>query len=104
MTDLNRNNILHVRNSSVEEVYNTVPRKGFEQYQRNQAYGVKGMKPLIPKMYIRSHELLLPFYTFFNDDDKGFEIVGDFRLSKRFYVATELGYRDYTRQEDFFNF
>jgi hypothetical protein len=49
-------------------------------------------------------DVVLPFYTFFSDDNKGFEIVGDFRLSKRFYLASELGYRDYTRQEDFFNF
>jgi hypothetical protein len=49
-------------------------------------------------------DVVLPFYTLFSDDNKGFEIVGDFRLSKRFFLASELGYRDYTRQEDFFNF
>lgn len=49
-------------------------------------------------------DVVLPIYTLLGDDNKGFEIVGDFRLSKRFYLASELGYRDYTRQEDFFNF
>lgn len=49
-------------------------------------------------------DVVRPVYSFFSDDSKGFEIVGDYRVAKRFYVATELGYRDQTRQEDFFNF
>ena len=44
------------------------------------------------------------FHSIFSEDMKGFEIVGDYRVHKRFYVATELGYRDHTRQEDFFDF
>jgi hypothetical protein len=38
----------------------TVPPKGFVKQQKNHAHGVKGTKPLIPKIYVRSHELLLP--------------------------------------------
>lgn len=49
-------------------------------------------------------DVVLPFYTFFTDDNKGFEIVGDFRFTDRFYLASELGYRDYTDQEDFYRF
>jgi len=49
-------------------------------------------------------DVFLPIYSFFQDEKKGFEIVGDYRITKRFYLATELGYRDQTRQEDFFNF
>lgn len=49
-------------------------------------------------------DVVLPFYTFFTDDDKGFEIVGDFRFTDRFYLASELGYRDHTAQEDFYRF
>ena len=49
-------------------------------------------------------DVVLPFYTIFSDDNKGFEIVGDFRLTDRFYLASELGYRDHTDQEDFYNF
>lgn len=49
-------------------------------------------------------DIVRPIYSFFSEDMKGFEIVGDYRIAKRFYVATELGYRDQTRQEDFFNF
>lgn len=49
-------------------------------------------------------DVVLPFYTFFTDDNKGFEIVGDFRLTNRVYVASELGYRDHISQEDFYNF
>ena len=37
----------------------TVPPKGFVKQQKNHAHGVKGKKPLIPKIYVRSHELLL---------------------------------------------
>jgi hypothetical protein len=33
----------------------------------------------------------------------GFEIVGDYRVSKRFYVAAELGYEEQTSQEDYTN-
>ena len=33
----------------------------------------------------------------------GFEIVGDYRISKRFYVAAELGYEEQTSQEDYTN-
>lgn len=42
----------------------------------------------------------------FLDDDysNGFEIVGDYRISKRFYIAAELGTEENTEDEDFFNF
>lgn len=33
----------------------------------------------------------------------GFEIVGDYRISKRFYVAAELGYEEETNNEDYTN-
>ena len=49
-------------------------------------------------------DVVRPFYSLFSDDKKGFEIVGDYRIANRLYIATELGYRDQTRQEDFFNF
>jgi hypothetical protein len=49
-------------------------------------------------------DIVRPIYSFFDENDKGFELVGDYRLTKRFYLAAELGYRDHTRQEDFYNF
>lgn len=49
-------------------------------------------------------DIVRPVYSLFSEDTKGFEIVGDYRVAKRMYLATELGYRDQTRQEDFFNF
>jgi hypothetical protein len=49
-------------------------------------------------------DIVLPFYTLFSDDKKGFELVGDFRLTNRIYLASELGYRDYTEQADYYNF
>ena len=49
-------------------------------------------------------DVVLPVMSFFDDNNKGFEIVADYRFHKRFYLATEFGYREHTRQEDFFNF
>ncbi len=49
-------------------------------------------------------DVVRPIYSLFSEDTKGFEIVGDYRVAKRLYLATELGYRDQTTQEDFFNF
>jgi hypothetical protein len=49
-------------------------------------------------------DVVRPIYSFFDENDKGFELVGDYRLTRRFYLAAELGYRDHTRQEDFYNF
>lgn len=49
-------------------------------------------------------DVVRPIYSLFSDDMKGFEIVGDYRVSKRFYLATELGYRDQTDQEDYFTY
>lgn len=49
-------------------------------------------------------DVVLPFYTALSDETKGFEIVSDFRVSKRFYAATELGYRDYSGEEDFYKY
>ena len=49
-------------------------------------------------------DIVRPIYSFFDENDKGFELVGDYRLTSRFYVAAELGYRDHTREEDFYEF
>lgn len=35
------------------------------------------------------------------DYNSGFEIVGDYRLTKRLFAAVEIGYEDETTQEDF---
>ena len=45
-----------------------------------------------------------PIISLFNDDFKGFELVGDFRMSKNLYIATELGFYDRTTEEDYINF
>lgn len=49
-------------------------------------------------------DVVLPVYTAISDETKGFEIVGDFRVYKRFYAAAELGYRDYSDEEDFYKY
>jgi hypothetical protein len=48
--------------------------------------------------------LYTPINTFFNDERKGLELVGDYRISKRFFLAAELGYLENTDHEDFFDF
>ncbi len=35
--------------------------------------------------------------------NSGFEVVGDYRISKSFFIATEIGYEDETTQEDYTN-
>ncbi|KAF2516297.1 hypothetical protein E0W68_12245 [Flavobacterium salilacus subsp. salilacus] len=47
------------------------------------------------------HRLSKGFYT---DDYRGLELVADYRLTKKIYVAGELGNEDYTLDEDQLNF
>lgn len=49
-------------------------------------------------------DLSRPLLTFLNDDYTGFEIVGDYRVTYKLYVAAELGNEKKTKQEDLYNF
>ncbi|MEM9686986.1 MAG: DUF6048 family protein, partial [Bacteroidota bacterium] len=40
----------------------------------------------------------------FESDYEGFELVGDYRISKKFYVAAELGTEERTTNEDQYSF
>ena len=42
--------------------------------------------------------------SFYDKDYQGLEIVGDYRVSKKFYIAGELGNEDKTTDDDRFNF
>lgn len=42
--------------------------------------------------------------SFYDKDYQGLEIVGDYRISKKFYIAGELGNEDKTVDDDRFNF
>ena len=42
--------------------------------------------------------------SFYEKDYRGFEVVGDYRLSKRFYIAGEIGNEDKTVDDDRMNF
>jgi hypothetical protein len=44
-----------------------------------------------------------PVLAQFNSSYSGFEIVGDYRINKRFYAAAELGHEEETSDEDFTN-
>lgn len=41
--------------------------------------------------------------TFFDDNYKGIELVGDYRLTKNYYLAAELGSEDKTTEDDRLN-
>lgn len=49
-------------------------------------------------------DIFTPIYGFFDEDRQGFELVGDFRLSKRFWIAGEFGYLDRLIREDFYSY
>jgi len=49
-------------------------------------------------------DLYNPIYTAIDQHRKGLEIVGDFRLSKSYFVAAEVGYLTFDGQEDFFTY
>jgi len=42
--------------------------------------------------------------SFYEDDYKGLEVVGDYRLTKRYYIAGELGNENKTVNDDQLNF
>jgi hypothetical protein len=44
-----------------------------------------------------------PILSTINSTYSGFEIIGDYRISKRFFVAAELGYEENTSDEDYTN-
>ncbi len=49
-------------------------------------------------------DLYNPVYTFIDDSRKGLELVGDYRISSKLFIAAELGYVENTTDEDFVNF
>ncbi len=49
-------------------------------------------------------DIFQPAYSLFDEDRKGLEFVGDFRITKRFYAAAELGFSEATVKEDYFEF
>lgn len=44
-----------------------------------------------------------PILAQFNSSYSGFEIVGDYRIKKNFYLAAEVGYEEETTDEDYSN-
>ncbi len=49
-------------------------------------------------------DLSKPINSFFETENKGLEIVGDYRIFKNYYAAVELGFLDKTTSEDYINF
>jgi len=49
-------------------------------------------------------DLFNPVNAFFDNDRKGLELVGDYRISKKLFIAAELGYLEDVSDEDFINF
>jgi len=44
-----------------------------------------------------------PIYTLFNTKRKSIELVGDYRLSKKYYIATEIGFMNNTINESYYD-
>jgi hypothetical protein len=44
-----------------------------------------------------------PILSLINSAYSGFEVLGDYRISKRFFIAAELGYEEKTSDEDYTN-
>jgi len=49
-------------------------------------------------------DLYNPIATLIDDKRKGLELVADYRISKKLFVAAELGYLEKNRKEDLINF
>ena len=49
-------------------------------------------------------DLVRPAYSLFDENKKGLEIVADYRVADRWFIAGELGYSEHTTEEDFFTF
>lgn len=49
-------------------------------------------------------DVMQPIYSLFDDKKNGLEIVGDYRITKKLFIAAELGYNDTATYEDFYNF
>jgi len=49
-------------------------------------------------------DLSKPITSFLETENKGLEIVSDFRILKNYYAAVELGFLDKTTSEDYINF
>ena len=48
-------------------------------------------------------DLSKPIRAMIQDNYSGFEIVGDYRISKNWYIAAEIGTEEFTTREDFTN-
>jgi len=49
-------------------------------------------------------DIFTPIYGLFDEDRQGFELVADYRLAKRFWLAGEMGYLDKLVTEDYYNY
>ena len=49
-------------------------------------------------------DLSRPLISALDENYTGFEIVADYRLTEKLYLAAELGTEDKTKQEDLYNF
>ena len=49
-------------------------------------------------------DLYNPINSLIDDERKGLEFVADYRITKRFFLATEFGYLENKDHEDFFDF
>lgn len=49
-------------------------------------------------------DIFNPVYALFEEERKGLEFVADYRIAKRFFIATEFGYLENKDYEDYFSY
>ena len=49
-------------------------------------------------------DLYNPIYTVFDNKRKGLELIGDYRITRKIYLAAEFGYLENKTEEDFIHF
>ena len=78
---------------------------GFSQEQQKDSVGTSKDSIVYKSPYgIRvGIDLSKPILSSIKDSYTGLEIVGDYRISKKFYIAAEVGFEEETTQEDFTN-
>jgi len=78
---------------------------GFSQEQKTVANETKKDSIIYKSPYgIRiGIDISKPILSNINSGYSGFEIIGDYRITKRFFVAAELGYEEKTSDEDYTN-
>lgn len=68
------------------------------------AQKIDSIKVKKPYSFRLGVDISKPIIAFFDKDYSGLEIIGDFRIKNRYYIASEIGYTNKTTSEEYINF